>query len=289
MTGVEAAGHVRFGLVELDLLATYAGAEIPFPLQVPSFGTVPPERDLLFAAAGETLQLRGLADDDGPLELAEELATMLAHRTGAIDVVVGGQNWQSGAVALVDSRRAVLCLQRFNDAERDLVEVYQVETDSLATELVRLVPEWPGGHSIPIRLPLRAVRAAQGVLTEADDDGADQSTDPEVVEQRLRAALREHGVDATAAGKLTSVLHPLECYGQMGVTRPGSDGEDVRVGAELSWIDTPRGRYSIASTGDGDGRSGGEPGGESGWVSINPLHPDELLGVVRGFVSAARR
>jgi hypothetical protein len=206
---------------------------------------------------------------------------MLAHRTGSIDIVVGGLDWQSGAVALVDATHAVLCLQRFNDVEGDLVEAYRVATDSLAAELVRLVPEWPGGHSIPIRLPLRAVRAAQAVLTDAyseDDEQVEQDSDPEVVEQRLRATLREHGVDAGAAGKLVSVLHPLECYGQMGVTRPGPDGEDVRVGAELSWIDTPRGRYSISSTSDGDG-----------WVSINPLHPDELLGMARGFVSAARR
>lgn len=275
--------HVQFGLVELDLLATYAASEIPFPLQVPSFGEVPPERDLLFASAGEALELRGLADEDGPLDLAEELATMLADRAGAVDLVIGGADWQSGAVALVDGRQALLCLQRFNPAERDLVEVYRVETDSLARELVKLVPEWPGGHTIPIRLPLRAVRAAQAVLTEAES--GTESADRETVEQRLRAALREHGVDATAAAKLVSVLNPLVCYGQMGVTRPGQDGQDVRVGAELSWIDTPRGRYSIASaTDESDGVDGG-----GGWVSINPLHPEDLLGAVRGLVSTARR
>lgn len=278
MPDVDAIGRAEFGLVELDLLATYAGAGIPFPLQVPSFGEIQPTRDLLFASAGETLQLRGLADEDGPLDLAEELATMLAGRTGAIDLVIGGPDWQSGAVALVDSRRALLCLQRFNAAERDLVEVYRVETDSLAGELTRLVPQWPGGHSIPVRLPLRAVRAAQAVLAEADSGQGDR----EAVEQRLRSALRDGGVDATAAAKLVSVLSPLECYGQLGVTRPAPDGQDVRVGAELSWIDTPRGRYSIASTaaGEGDG---------DGWVSINPLHAEDLLGTVRGFVSAARR
>ena len=280
MPDVDTTGHVQFGLVELDLLATYAGAEIPFPLQVPSFGEVAPTRDLLFASAGETLQLRGLADEDGPLDLADELATMLADHTGAIDLVIGGQDWQSGAVALVNSRQALLCLQRFNAAERDLVEVYRVDTDSLARELVRLVPQWPGGHSIPVRLPLRGVRAAQAVLAEVDPESADR----ENVEQRLRDALRRGGIDAAGAAKLVSVLSPLECYGQLGVTRPGSGGQDVRVGAELSWIDTPRGRYSIAST-----RSEEPAGEDDGWVSINPLHPDDLLGAVRGFVSAARR
>ena len=275
MPDVDTSDHVQFGLVELDLLATYAAAEVPFPLRVPSFGEVPPARALLFASAGETLQLRGLADEDGPLALADELATMLAGRAGAIDVVIGGPDWQSGAVALVDARRAVLCLQRFNDAERDLVEVYRVDTDTLARELASLLPAWPGGHSIPVRLPLRAVRAAQVVLAGAEADPANRDS----AEDRLRAALRDGGIDDTAATKLVSVLHPLECYGQIGVTRPGPDGQDVRVGAELSWIDTPRGRYSISSTqADGDG-----------WVSINPLHPEDLLGALRGFVSAARR
>jgi hypothetical protein len=37
-----------FGLVELDLLATYTGATIPFPLEIPSFGRIPDERDELF-------------------------------------------------------------------------------------------------------------------------------------------------------------------------------------------------------------------------------------------------
>ena len=39
---------------------------VPFPLQVPSFGRIPPERDLLLATAGQTLWLRGLADAEGP-------------------------------------------------------------------------------------------------------------------------------------------------------------------------------------------------------------------------------
>ncbi|HET8642156.1 MAG TPA: ESX secretion-associated protein EspG [Pseudonocardiaceae bacterium] len=291
MTDVETTRYAQFGLVELDLLATYAGAGIPFPLQVPSFGEVPPARDLLFASAAETLQLRGLANEDGPLALAEELATLLAARSGAIDLVIGGPDWQSGAVALVESRRAMLCLQRFNAAERDVVEVYPVETDSLAAELVKLVPAWPAGHSIPVRLPLRAVRAAQAVLAEADpspddrDPGDREVGDREAAEERLRAALREGGADATATAKLVSVLHPLQSYGQLGVTRPGPDGQDVRVGPELSWLDTPRGRYSIAST----QRSAGDGGAEEGWVSINPLHPEDLLGTARGFVSASRR
>jgi hypothetical protein len=276
VTDVELAEHVQFGLVEFDLLATFAEVEIPFPLQVPSFGEEPADRDILYATAGETLELRGLADEDGPLDLADTLVNMLANRTGAIDLVVGGQDWQSGAVALVDARDSLLCLQRFNDEERDLIEVYHVPTDSLAAELVYLVPGCRPGPAIPLRLPLRGIKAAQGVLDSAED-GSDPG-DEETIERRLRAALRDGGIDATATGKLVSVLHPLECYGQMGVTRPDADRQDVRVGAELSWIDTPRGRYSISATEEGDG-----------WVSVNPLHQDDLLGAVRGFVSTARR
>lgn len=269
----EAVKPAQFGLVELDLLATYAGAELPFPLQVPSFGRVPPERDLLFAGAGETLRLRGLADDDGPTGLADRLVSLLASRRGGIDLVLGGPGWESGAVALTDRSTAVLCLQRFNPDEHHLVDAYQVDADVLADELYSLVPELVGGHTIPLRLPLRAMRAAHELLTSASGQGAS-------VEQRVYEVLRDGGVDVTAAEKLASVLHPLTGYGQMGVTRPGDGGEDGRVGHELSWIDAPTGRYRIDSTRDGEG---------DGWVSINPLHPDELFTLIRGNVAKVRR
>jgi len=263
----------QFGLVELDLLATYAGAELPFPLQVPSFGRVPPERDLLFAGAGETLQLRGLADGDGPVGLADTLVALLAGRAGCVDLVLGGPEWESGAVALVDRGGAVVCLQRFNPEEHHLVDAYRVDRDALADELFSLVPGLAGGHTIPLRLPLRTMRAAHALLTGP-------APDPEHVERQVHDVLRDGGVTETAASKLAGLLHPLEGYGQMGVTRPGNGGEDVRVGHELSWIDTPAGRYRIDSTAGGD---------TDGWVSINPLHPDELFTLIRGFVSQLRR
>jgi hypothetical protein len=253
------AETAQFGLVELDLLATFAGARPPFPLQVPSFGRVRPERELLLGAAGDTLRLRGLADGDGPLALADRLVALLARRRGAVDLVLGGPGWESGAVAMADRAGAVLCLQRFNPDEHHIVDAYQVERDALAEELYALVPQLSGGSAIPIRLPLRAMRAAHQVLTRADGD--------------LHGVLRDGGVDPAAASKLASMLHPLEGYGQMGVTRPGADGEDVRVSDELSWIDTPAGRYRVGSA--------------DGWVSVNPLHPDELVAVLRDFAARA--
>ncbi|HEY0636749.1 MAG TPA: ESX secretion-associated protein EspG [Pseudonocardiaceae bacterium] len=279
MSTSELARPAQFGLVELDLLATYAGAELPFPLQVPSFGRVPDERDLLFAGAGATLRVRGLADDDGPAGLADQLVALLARRTGTVDLVLGGPGWESGAVALVDRSTAVLCLQRFNPEEHHLVDAHQVDGDTLAAELMALVPELAGGHSIPLRLPLHAVRSAHEILVRAQRAGTDP--DRRDVEQRVYEELRAGGVDPTAAGKLATVLHPLEGYGQLGVTRPGDGGEDVRVGHELSWIDTPGGRYRVGSS------AGGRD--HDGWVSINPLHPDELYTLVRGFVSTVRR
>jgi EspG family len=266
MTGTADTAPVHFGLVELDLLASYAGAELPFPLQVPAFGRVQPERDVLFATAGETLRMRGLADADGPLALADRLVALLARRSGGVDLVLGGPDWESGAVALVAGAGAVLCLQRFNAAEQHLVETYEVATDALAGELYSLVPELPGGHTIPLRLPLRALRAAHDLI---------QSADRELGEARLYEELLAGGVDATAAGKLASLLHPLEGYGQMGTTRQGGDGHDVRVGSELSWVDTSSGRYRISA--------------DDGWVSVNPLHPDELFSRLRDFVSRVRR
>jgi EspG family len=255
----------QFGLVELDLLATFAGARPPFPLQVPSFGRVQPERELLLGAAGDTLQARGLADEDGPLALADRLVTLLAGRRGAVDLVLGGPGWESGAVALADGMGAVLCLQRFNPDEHHIVDAYCVDRDALAEELFALVPRRSGGAAMPIRLPLRAMRAAHDVLTSATGD----------VQATVYQVLSDGGVDAASANKLASMLHPLEGYGQMGVTRPTSKGEDVRVSDELSWLDTPAGRYRVSSV--------------DGWVSVNPLHPDELFGILRDFASQAAK
>ena len=83
-------------------------------------------------------------------------------------------------------------------------------------------------------------------------------------------------MNPTAAGRHAPLLHPFEGYGQMGLTRQRGDGEDVRVGSELSRVATPAGRYRIDSTRSADG------GG--GRVGIDPSHPYE-----RDFVSKARR
>src|SRR2546429_471587 len=101
----------ELGLVELDLLATHAGATIPFPLRVPSFGRLPGERAELFAAAGETLSLRELADEDGPTGLAAELAAALARRRGTVDLVAN----DARAVAILYGTQALLCRQRPGD------------------------------------------------------------------------------------------------------------------------------------------------------------------------------
>lgn len=261
-----------FGLVELDLLTTYAGVELPFPLQVPAFGRVQPERDVLFAAASETLQARGLADENGPLAIADRLVDALARPAGGVDLVLGGPDWESGAVALVQGRTALLCLQRFNEAEHRIVEVEEIDLDVLADELLQLVPALPAGQSIPLRLPLPAMRAAHQVLTTAR-----ARDDQDTIEREVLDVLRSGGVDPAAASRLVALLHPLDGYGQMGVTRRAGGADDERVGAELSWIDTPAGRHRVGASPDGQ------------WMSVNPLPMDDLHAMIRDFVAKVRR
>src|SRR6266540_2738243 len=107
-----ADGTVHFGLIELDLLATHAGVPVPFPLRVPSFGRIAGEREVLLAAAGQTLRMRGLADETGPVGAAAELVTALREHRGTVDLVLDGTTL---VVAMVYRSFALICHQVGDD------------------------------------------------------------------------------------------------------------------------------------------------------------------------------
>jgi hypothetical protein len=65
--------------------------------------------------------------------------------------------------------------------------------------------------------------------------------------------------------------------GQMGLaTRAGYANQWQRVGAELRWLDTERGRFQLVE------------GTEGGWLSVNPMHGNDLAIAVRGMAQSLR-
>jgi hypothetical protein len=249
----------RFGLVELDLLATHAGAPIPYPLRVPSFGRVPEERDELFAAAAEALQVRGLADADGPAGPAADVVAALARRRGTVDLVVRGPGGERGAVAMVYGKHAVLCKQDF-DGEQ-LVDVRRIPLSAAATALTALVPDLVAAAAMPVRLPAAAALVTAG----------------------HHQVVREHGGDPDELDALTDLVNAVEGGGQLGATattREGGNVRDTRTAPELCWLDTPSGRVRVTTPG---------PSEPDGWISVNPLSPSTLRQAAEGLVEALRR
>lgn len=264
---VDEAVGVRFGLVELDLLATHAGVPCPFPLRVPSFGRIGGEREVLLNTAGQTLVLRGLADDSGPVGLAADLVAALREHRGTVDLVLTGPGGTTGVAALL-YRSSALILQRALGAEpADVVAVHRVAEGSLLRELLAMVPELDAARSMPITLPARAVADAVREIADVDHDAERQ--------RRLRDLVRDHGGDPAQLDHLIKLLPKVRGQGQFGATRRERGGGTVRAGTELSWVDGPRGRVRIGRNGD--------------WVSINPLREADLISTVGELIVEARK
>ncbi|HEY3609785.1 MAG TPA: ESX secretion-associated protein EspG [Pseudonocardiaceae bacterium] len=205
---------VHFGLVELDLLAAHAGRRFPFPLRVPEFGRIAGEREVLLAAAGVTLRVRGLAGWRGPLGVAAELVTALREYRGTVDLVLAGPDSAVGVVAMVYRSWALICHQPLTGPRATTgVWLRPVAQSVLADELIGMVPDVVPVRAMPITLP---------------PDGGD----PGVL------------------GDLGEVLPELTGSGQLGATRRGTS-DATRSGTELSWLDGPRGRVRVNRAADG--------------------------------------
>jgi hypothetical protein len=264
---VQDAGIVHFGLIELDLLATHAGVPVPFPLRVPSFGRITAERDVLLAVAGQTLRMRWLADEAGPIGAAAELVTALREHRGAVDLVLVGPAGSVGITALVYRSSALICWQSLDDDPAGVVRVLRVAETALAEELSSMIPALPGAHAMPIALPGNALAALLTFIGETGD-----LTDQQ---QRLRDLVRDNGGDPAVLDQLTGLTANLSGRGQLGATRRVGAGV-VRAGTELSWLDGPRGRLRVKRTDDG-------------WVSVNPLRQNGLRAALDELVMIARK
>lgn len=256
---------IHFGQVELDLLSAHTGVSWPFPLRIPSFGRIAGEREVLFAAAGHTLRLRGLADEDGPAGAAAELVTALRQYRGAVDLVLVDETGATGVLAMAYRSSALIFEQRLDGDPATTVRIRRVASNALVDELLALVPELAPAKSMPINLPRRVIDEVPE-LNAIDDDRLKQ--------RRFRELVRDCGGDPGALDRLISVLPSLAGRGQLGATRRTSAG-DVRRGAELSWLDGPRGRLRVNRT-------------AGGWVSVNPLRPAVVRAALAELVSIAR-
>jgi ESAT-6 protein secretion system EspG family protein len=258
---------VHFGLVELDLLATHAGVPFPFPLRVPSFGRLAGEREVLLAAAGQTLRIRQLADEDGPVGAAAELVAALRQHRSTVDLVLVDTAGATGIVAVVYRSWALICVQPLNNDPATTVGIRRVAANALADALLEMVPEVSPARAMPISLPNHAVQTATRLI-----DGVEDDTEKEWL---LRDLVRDSGGDARALDNLVSLLPTVVGRGQLGATRRTERGS-VRAGTELSWLDGPHGRVRVDCT-------------RNGWLSINPLRQADLRYALDDLAAIARK
>ncbi|GAB3671357.1 ESX secretion-associated protein EspG [Saccharopolyspora tripterygii] len=256
---------IHFGQVELDLLATHAGVPWPFPLSIPSFGRIDGERDVLFAAAGQTLRMRGLADEDGPAGAAAELVAALRQYRGTLDLVLVDESGTTGLLAMIYRSSALIFEQPLDGDPAGTVRIRRIASNALVDEMVALVPERAPVKSMPINLPRRVVDDVAELNAIADD---------RTKQRRFRELVRDSGGDPGALDRLVSALPTLLGRGQLGATRHTCAG-DRRQGMELSWLDGPHGRLRVSRT-------------EAGWVSINPLRPAVVRAALADLVAIAR-
>ncbi|WP_020662163.1 ESX secretion-associated protein EspG [Amycolatopsis benzoatilytica] len=253
---------VHIGLVEADLLAAHAGAGWPFPLQVPFYGRIDGEREILFGTAGQTLRARGLADDAGPDGLAAEAVTALRERRGVIDLVMADAEGATAITALVYRSWALICRQRRGE---NTLSLRRVPETGLVDAVLAEIPETNAARTMPVTLPAHAVDATLALTEDDDEDDTSRAI-------RLRNLVRDSGGDPMALDSLVGLVVPLTGRGQLGATRDGR----TRAGLELSWVDGPRGRVRVNRPDDG-------------WLSVNSLRYSDLRFALGELATIARR
>lgn len=259
--------------VEVDLLCTFAEVQPPFPLEIPDTGLSERERALMFRAAREQLAQRGLADDDGPLGLADEFVHLLRFGGGVLDLVVAEERTTVAAVVLVHRGDALIAVQRAADPTGTVV-LRQATLDRAVDELYEIVPRLDAATIPPFTLPRKALQSAfEAMIADlpTEDGVRPRKLPPRVVEE----ILAQHGVDDRVSRRMVQYMQPVLGNGQAGVARRSGPEDDWhRAGDEIRWLDTENGRYQL----DGDGD----------WMSVNPLAGEEIRVALRKLAAALR-
>lgn len=259
--------------VEVDLLCFFAEVQPPFPLEIPATGETDLERQVIFSGAREQLSERGLADDDGPLGVADDFVYLLRNSTGVLDLMLAEEKPTFSAVVLTYRDEALLVTQDATDPNM-LVRMKPLTLDDAVDELVNLVPTLEAPMTAPFNLPRAALENTFAAIAARIPDTEDDEPDPMTPEE-VDDLLRHNGIDDHIARRMVSHLQPVLGNGQAGTARR-DDTEDQwhRTGDELRWLDTPRGRFRLAEDGE--------------WISVNPLPRDEIRAVLRKLASSIR-
>jgi hypothetical protein len=251
--------------VEVDLLCVFAEVEAPFPLEIPASGRSDVEQRMLFASAREQLTERGLADENGPLGVAEDFVFLLRSCTGVVDMVLAKETPTLAAAVLVHRDEALLVTQDLESSD-GMVRMKPATLDEALDDLVRLVPRADAPLTAPFSVPRRAVEAAFTALVEREEP---------LLPQQVDEVLRQQGLDDRVTRRMVSHLQPVLGNGQVGVARrDATEDQWARVGEELRWLDTERGRFRLA--------------GDDEWLSVNPLPRDDLRAAVRNLALQTR-
>jgi hypothetical protein len=270
--------------VEVELLCEFAEVAAPFPLEIPSFGQTEVERLVMYAGAREMLTERGLADDSGPLGVADDFVYLLRNATGVLDLVLAKENPTLAAAVLTYRDEALLVTQ--DPAEPDhMIRMKAVTLDEAVDDLLRLIPSLDGPPVAPFNLPRRAVADAFSAMLARVPEAAANSSDVDTTAEarvpgplpaeEIDELLSAHGLDERVVRRMVSNLQPVLGNGQAGVAkRDTTEDQWHRAGEELRWLDTPKGRFRLAEDG--------------GWISVNPMTPDELRSGLRRLAGGIR-
>jgi hypothetical protein len=251
---------------EADLLCAAANCPPPYPLRIPDHGRTVLERRTVLRAAGERLAARGLADERGPLGVAEAFAHLLQDATLALDVQLCVGTDVFAAVLLARRGLAVLTTQRLTGDDPTL-RMVELSLDDAVDELLEVIPAHPAALVAPFSLPSGAIgRLYRELRTRRD-------LEPSEWDELLTA----HGVTDRLARRLVTHLQPVLGNGNAGLaTRGGYAGAWRRAAGEVRWLDTERGRFQLVPAEDGE------------WMSVNPMRPADLAGALRRLAGSLR-
>lgn len=250
--------------VEVDLLCVFAEVEAPFPIEIPASGQSEIERGVLFSGAARQLRDRGLADERGPLDVAEEFVYLLRACTGVIDLVVLNEDRTLSAAVLTACDDALLVVQDSADPH-GMIRLRAATLDDAIGRLERMVPRVDAPVTAPFSLPRRALEAAfEALLREAPKP---------LARNEIEDVLAANGIDDRIARRMVSHLQPVLGSGQAGVAkRDDTEEQWRRAGEEIRWIDTSRGRYRLA--------------GDADWMSVNPLGMEDFRSAMRAMAGS---